>query len=66
MGVYLNSGSWKRPINFFLTPSNSMNWRYKIPKESTVQVYFSIDDDIWVDCEELTRGFRVWQANAMG
>lgn len=32
MGVYRNSATWKRPINFFLTPSNSMNWRYKIPK----------------------------------
>jgi len=66
MGVYKTASSWKRQINFYQTPNNSMNWRYKIPKESKAQVYFSIDDDIWVGCEELTKGFRTWQTNAIG
>lgn len=43
-----------------------MNWRYKIPKESKSQVFFSIDDDITVDCEELKKGFQVWRENAIG
>jgi hypothetical protein len=43
-----------------------MNWRYKVPPESKEKVYFSIDDDITVDCEELMKGFKVWQSHAVG
>jgi hypothetical protein len=32
MGVYKTAASWKRPVHFYRTPNNSMNWRYKIPK----------------------------------
>lgn len=66
MGVFLNSQNWKRPINFYHTPHNSLDWRYVIPPESKTQVYFSIDDDIIISCQELTKGFKVWQANAIG
>jgi hypothetical protein len=34
-----------------------MDFRYQIPSESKAEVYFSIDDDITVDCEELKKGF---------
>ncbi len=43
-----------------------MNWRFKVPPESKAEVYFSIDDDIIVGCEELTKGFAVWQESAIG
>ena len=43
-----------------------MDWRYKIPSESEAKVYFSIDDDIVIDCEELMRGFKIWQSHAIG
>lgn len=66
MGVLAEQSKWVRPVYFFQTPNNSMNWRYKIPKESQAQVYFSIDDDIIVDCAELGKGFAVWQSLAVG
>lgn len=66
LGIFVNQAQWKRPVYFYRTPSNSMNWRYKIPKESKSQVFFSIDDDITVDCEELNKGFEVWRSNAIG
>jgi hypothetical protein len=50
MGVLKNSENWKRPINFYQTPYNSLDWRYTIPPESKAQVYFSIDDDIIISC----------------
>ena len=50
MGVFQNFQNWKRPINFYITPYNSLNWRYTIPKESKALVYFSIDDDIIISC----------------
>ena len=43
-----------------------MDWRYKVPKESKEAVFFNVDDDVVVDCEELKRGFKVWQENAVG
>ena len=64
--MFRDQASWVRPVHFYRTPRNSMNWRYKVPPESTARVYFSIDDDIQVDCKELTRGFRVWQEHAIG
>lgn len=51
LGVFKDKDSWKRPVYFYRTPNNSMNWRYKIPKESKSEVFFSIDDDITIDCE---------------
>ena len=51
MGVYANKDQWKRNIYFYRTPSNSMSWRFKIAPETKSQVFFSIDDDITVDCE---------------
>ena len=50
MGVYKTKDQWKRKINFYQTPNNSMNWRFKIAKETTSKVFFSIDDDITVGC----------------
>ena len=66
IGIYENKSQWKRAINFYRTPSNSMNWRFKIAEETKSQVFFSIDDDITVDCEELKKGFEVWRKNAIG
>ena len=66
MGIFQNKDKWVRPIHFFKTPNNSMNWRFKIAKETTSQVFFSIDDDITVGCEELKKGFEVWRKNAYG
>jgi hypothetical protein len=66
MEVFKNSQDWKRPVYFHLTPYNSLNWRYKIPKESKERVYFYVDDDNIVECEELTKGFKMWQAHAIG
>jgi len=51
LGVFVNQDQWKRPVYFYQTPNNSMNWRFKVPKESQAQVFFSIDDDITVDCQ---------------
>jgi hypothetical protein len=64
--IKLNKNTWKRPVNFLKTPNNSMDWRYKIPEQSTAEVFFIVDDDVNVDCEELKRGFKVWQENAIG
>lgn len=64
--IKLNRSAWKRPVNFLKTPNNSMDWRYKIPTESSAEVFFIVDDDVIVDCKELERGFKVWQANAVG
>ena len=51
MGVLKDKDQWKRKVNFYQTSSNSMNWRFKIAKETTSQVFFSIDDDITIGCE---------------
>ncbi|MCB0370831.1 MAG: hypothetical protein KDD45_15770 [Bdellovibrionales bacterium] len=32
MGVFQHKDTWKRPIRFYQTPSNSMNWRFKLAK----------------------------------
>ena len=32
MGIYENRDQWKRPVYFYQTPNNSMNWRFKIAK----------------------------------
>lgn len=32
MGIYANKDKWKRSVNFYRTPNNSMNWRFKIAK----------------------------------
>ena len=32
MDIYKDKDQWKRKINFYRTPSNSMNWRFKIAK----------------------------------
>jgi hypothetical protein len=66
MGILANSSNWKRPVHFYQTPHNSLDWRWKRNKDSKARVFFSIDDDIIISCEELTKGFRVWQANAIG
>ena len=59
--LFSRQAQWKRPVYFFATPNNSMDWRYKIPAESKAQVYFIIDDDVNIDCPELKRGFKKWQ-----
>jgi hypothetical protein len=66
LGIYANKEQWKRPVYFYRTPNNSMNWRFKIAPEATSKVFFSIDDDITVGCEELKKGFEVWRTNAIG
>jgi hypothetical protein len=66
MGVLKDKANWKRPVNFYLTPYNSLRWRYKIPKESKARVYFSLDDESITSCKSLTKAFRFWQANAVG
>ena len=66
VGVYKNNDTWRRSVYFYKTASNSMDWRYKVPSESEAKVYFSIDDDIITVCEELMRGFKVWQSHAIG
>ena len=43
-----------------------MDFRYLIPNNSTVQVFFSMDDDIVVDCTELRKSFAIWRENAIG
>ena len=42
---------WKIPVYFFRTTFNSMDHRYRLPKESTAQLLYSLDDDIIVDCQ---------------
>lgn len=66
MDVFKNNEKWVRPVYFYKTSSNSMNWRFKIAQEVKSQVFFSIDDDITVGCEELMRGFQIWRNNAIG
>jgi len=31
-----------------------------------MKVYFSVDDDIFVNCDELIKGFNAWQSKAIG
>jgi hypothetical protein len=57
---------WKRPVYFYQTPHNSMDFRYSLPAKSQAKVFFSIDDDITTDCEEMEKGFRFWQSHAIG
>jgi hypothetical protein len=64
--LFSKKALWKRPVNFYITPGNSMDWRYKIPEESKAQVFFIIDDDVEIDCKELHRGFQKWQEHAVG
>lgn len=30
MGIFARKQYWKRPVYFYRTPFNSMDWRYKI------------------------------------
>ena len=41
---------WKRPVYFYKTDHNSMDFRFSLPPESKAKVFFSIDDDISVEC----------------
>lgn len=43
-----------------------MDYRYLLPSESKSKIFFSIDDDIHTDCEELKKSFKVWQSYAVG
>jgi hypothetical protein len=43
------------------TAFNTLDWRYKIPPESKAGVFFMMDDDITINCEDLKQGFKVWQ-----
>ena len=43
-----------------------MDFRYLLPEESTAQVFFSIDDDVEIGCQELVRGFGFWRERAIG
>lgn len=51
---------------FYKTPMNSMDFRYMLPVESKAEVFFSMDDDIVIDCKELEKTFKVWQQRAIG
>ena len=57
---------WKRPVHFHKTPQNSMDFRFSLPPESKAKVFFSIDDDIVLDCQELIQGFKQWRKYAIG
>ena len=37
-----------------------------LPKESKAKVFFSLDDDVLIDCEYLRKGFAVWRSKAVG
>ena len=63
---FVQSPKWKRPVYFVQTPYNSMDFRYLVPKHSQAKVFFSIDDDIRTDCEELTKSFELWRSKAIG
>jgi hypothetical protein len=66
MGILKDKANWKRPVNFYLTPYNSLHWRYRIPKESSARVFFVLDDEVIYSCSSLTKGFRLWQSHAVG
>ena len=57
---------WKRPVHFHKTPHNSMDLRYSLPPESVAKVFFSIDDDVIIECEKLVEGFEKWKEHAVG
>lgn len=63
---FAQDAKWKRPVYFVKTPYNSMDFRYTLPKESKAQVFFSIDDDVIVTCEELRKSFALWKSKAIG
>jgi hypothetical protein len=66
MGVYERVKNWKRPVYFYHTGSNSMNYRYKLHPEASATVYFSVDDDIIISCSEMVEGFNKWKQHAIG
>lgn len=41
---------WRVPVLFYLTKNNSLNHRFRVPKQATADVFYSLDDDIRVDC----------------
>ena len=43
-----------------------MDFRYYLPSKSRAKVFFSIDDDITTDCDELLKSFEIWKKNAVG
>jgi hypothetical protein len=48
--IWQRRDKWKIPVYFYRTTFNSMDHRYRLPKESTAQLLYSLDDDIVVDC----------------
>ena len=38
-----------------------MNNRYKLDPKTQAIVYFNLDDDIVVTCDQLTEGFEKWK-----
>ena len=54
---FQQSPEWKTPVYFHKTPHNSMDFRYQLPPESKAKIFFSADDDLIYNCENLTRGF---------
>jgi hypothetical protein len=43
-----------------------MDFRYQLPSQSKALVFFSIDDDVNITCEELRKSFKVWRSSAVG
>jgi hypothetical protein len=48
---------WRVPVYFYLTKDNSLNYRFRTPKEATADIFYSLDDDIFVDCHTLNTTF---------
>lgn len=38
-----------------------MSFRFQLPIESTAKLFFVIDDDVIISCEELKNGFKKWK-----
>lgn len=51
------------PVYFYLTKNNSLNHRFRAPKEASAEVFYSLDDDIMVDCDTLNKTYmHFWSA----
>ena len=63
MGIYDNELMWRLPVYFYKTNNNSMNHRYLLPKEASADYYYSLDDDIEIDCGTLKNTISQYTQN---